>query len=300
MGKNDLISDLLNEAPNRRSLLRKIGIASAALGAGVVTSGLKLKADPATPAYTDVLQFALNLEYLEADFYTVATTGKTIDQMGIPVTGQGNNGSTTGGGQVNFASNTVFTGTVANQIANDERNHVVLLRTALANAPSVSGSNTTGPIARPPINLNALGIGFANELQFLTLARVFEDIGVSAYGGGVPYLLTASATIVQTAARILAVEAEHVANIRAQIAKLAISTTPALDTVDILPPPSGTYFFSVDPNSPANDSNGGLTAIRTPGQVLYLAYGNLASATAGGFFPMGVNGNLVTSSSSPA
>jgi len=295
MEKNNLISDVLNEAPNRRSLLKKIGVASAALGAGIVSGGLKLEADPATPTYFDVLQFALNLEYLEAEFYTVATAGVTIDQMGIPVSGQGNNGTTSGGNPVNFANNTVFTGTVARQIATDERNHVLLLRTALANAPAVNGSSTTGPVARPPINLTALGIGFANELQFLTLARVFEDIGVSAYGGGVPYLLSAPATIVQDAARILAVEGEHAANIRAQIAKLSITTAP-LDGVDIIPPPSGTYFFSVDPNSPANDPNGGLTPIRTPGQVLYLAYGNLANVTSGGFFPMGVNGNLVTSS----
>jgi hypothetical protein len=294
MKDNDLISDVLNEAPNRRSLLKKIGIASAALGAGAVAGGLKLEADPATPSYTDVLQFALNLEYLEAEFYSVATSGKTIDQFGIPVSGQGINGSTTGGSQVNFAGNTVFTGAVANQIANDERNHVLLLRTALASAPAINGSSMTGPIARPPINLNALNMGFANEAQFLTLARVFEDIGVSAYGGGVPYLVPGGASILQTAARILAVEAEHVANIRAQIAKLAVATT-SLDNVDILPPPSGMYYFSVDPNSPASDANGALTAIRTPGQVLYLAYGNVAGVTSGGFFPMGVNGNLVTS-----
>jgi len=294
MGK-DIISDVLEQAPNRRSLLKKIGIASAAIGAGMAAGGLKLQADPATPTYTDVLQFALNLEYLEAEFYTVATTGQTISAMGIPTSGQGNTGQTTGGNQVNFANNTVFTGTIANQIANDERNHVLLLRTALANAPSVSGSSTTGPIAKPPINLNALGIGYANILQFLTLARVFEDIGVSAYGGGVPYLVPGGAAILQTAARILATEAEHVANIRLQVAKLAIPTTPALDGVDILPPPSGTLFFSVDPNSPANDPNGALTPIRTPGQVLYLAYGNAAGVTSGGFFPSGVNGNLVTS-----
>jgi hypothetical protein len=90
-----------------------------------------------------------------------------------------------------------------------------------------------------------------------------------------------------TAARILATEAEHVGNIRLEVARLGIAS-PKLDSVDILPPPTGTNFISAD--------NMGLTAIRTPGQVLYLAYGNQAGATSGGFFPNGVNGNIRTSS----
>jgi hypothetical protein len=255
-------------------------MASAAAGAVLATGGTKLMADPSSPTVVDVLQFALNLEYLEAEFYTVATMGKTIDQVGIGISGSGNGGTTYGGHQVNFANSTVFTGTVANQIGNDERNHVTLLRTALSQAG-------IEPIAKPEINLGALGIGFANEVQFLTLARVFEDIGVSAYGGAAQLTSVTSSPYIGTAARILAAEAEHVANIRLQVAKLSIATNK-LDSVDIIPPPSGTYFFSIDPTT-------GLTPIRTPGQVLYLAYG-APNATAGAFFPMGVNGNLHTSS----
>ncbi len=284
MAYKDLISDVLEQSPNRRSLLKKIGIAAAASGAAIASGGLKLKADPSSPTVVDVLQFALNLEYLEAEFYTTATMGKTIDQVGIGITGSGKSGPTTGWHQVSFSNSTVFTGTVANQIGNDERNHVTLLRTALSKAG-------IEPVAKPAINLGALGIGFANEAQFLTLARVFEDIGVSAYGGAAQLTSVTSSPYIGSAARILAAEAEHVANIRLQVARLAIATSK-LDSVDIIPPPSGTYFFSIDPST-------GLTAIRTPGQVLYLAY-NAANATSGGFFPDGVNGNLHSSSSSPA
>src|ERR1700728_625281 len=284
MAIKDLISDVIEHSSNRRSLLKKIGIATAATGAAMATGGLKLSADPSSPTVVDVLQFALNLEYLEAEFYTTATMGKTIDEVGIGISGSGRSGPTTGWHQVSFSNSTVFTGTVASQIGNDERNHVTLLRTALQNAG-------IEPVANPEINLDALGIGFANEAQFLTLARVFEDIGVSAYGGAAQLSSVTSSPYIGTAARILAAEAEHVANIRLQVARLAIATSK-LDTVDIIPPPSGTYFFSIDPST-------GLTAIRTPGQVLYLAY-NAANATSGGFFPNGVNGNLHTSSSSPA
>lgn len=281
MAKHSLIEEVVERAPNRRSLLKKIGMASAALTAAVAADGIKLNAQSSTPSVVDVLQFALNLEYLEAEFYTTATMGKTIDQVGIGISGTGNTGPTTGWSQVNFSNSLVYTGTVASQIANDERNHVTLLRTAL------SGAGVT-PIAKPPINLNALGIGFANELQFLTLARVFEDVGVSAYGGAAQLSTVTSSAYIGTAALILAAEAEHVSNIRLQVARLAVPTT-ALDGVDIIPPPSGTYFFSINPST-------GLSATRTPGQVLYLVYGNVANATSGGFFPDGVNGNLNMSS----
>ncbi len=211
--------------------------------------------------------------------------GKTIDQVGIGISGSGNTGPTTGGSKVNFANNLIFTGPVANQIGEDERAHVTLLRGALQKAGVT-------PIAKPEIALNALGIGFANEASFLMLARVFEDIGVTAYGGAAQLPSFAASPYLGTAARILATEAQHVGNIRLQIARLAIATSK-LDGVDILPPPSGSDFISADNVT-------GLTAIRTPGQVLFLAYGGMASATSGGFFPMGVNGNLHTASNGPA
>ena len=282
MKKNNLVSDVLAEAPNRRSLLRTLGIAGAAAGAALV-GGEKLQAQAGSPTVVDVLQFALNLEYLEAEFYTVATMGKTIDQVGIGIDGSGNPGPTTGGSQVNFSNNLVFTGQVAMEIGADERAHVTLIRGAL-NAAGVM------PIAKPAINLGALGIGFANMAQFLTLARIFEDIGVSAYGGAAGLPVVANSPYIGTAARILAAEAEHVGNIRLQVARLNIAS-PTLDGVDIVPPPSGQKFISVDATT-------GLSAVRTPGQVLYLAYGNAANVTSGGFFPMGVNGTINMSSAS--
>jgi hypothetical protein len=280
MSKKNLISDVLAESPNRRSLLKTFGIASAAAGA-VFATGEKLQAQTSSLTAVDVLQFALNLEYLESEFYTTATMGKTIDEVGIGITGSGNTGPTTGWNQVNFSNNLVFTGQIAMQIGQDERDHVTLIRSALQAAGVM-------PIAKPAINLGALGIGFANMLQFLTLARIFEDIGVTAYGGAAGLPFFASSPYIGTAARILAVEAEHVGNIRLQVARLNIAS-PTLDGVDIPPPPSGTDFISADNTT-------GLSAIRTPGQVLYLAYGNQANATSGGFFPAGVNGNINMSS----
>lgn len=266
MNQKSIIPDVVEMASNRRSFVRKLGIATAAVGAAA-TLGVE-NADAQTSTDVNVLNFALNLEFLEAEFYTVATTGKTLAQSGLSV--GSNPGAVYGGNQVTFSNSLVFTSAVALEIAQDERDHVVLLQGALGSAA----------ISEPSINLNALGFGFGSQNDFLKLARIFEDIGVTAYAGAAPLL---SSAVIGTAARILAAEAEHVANIRLQIARLNIPTAPPLDGVDILPPPSNpNQYFSLNAQA--------LSSIRTPGQVLYLAYGSVAGVTSGGFFPNGVNG----------
>ena len=272
MIKSDLLQNVIEAAPDRRRFLNKIAFA----GAAAVAMDKVAIGQSGAPTDVDIINFALNLEYLEAEFYTVATSGMTIDQMGIGITGSGTAGATTGGAKVNFGTNAVNTGAIANQIAADERAHVQFIRAAL------SGAGAT-PVARPAINLNALGIGFGGVTDFLQLARAFEDVGVTAYAGAAPLLQ--SKALIGYAARIAQAEAAHAANIRLQIAILGISTA-ALDGIDILPPPSGAKYFPVDANS--------LTATRSVGQVLYIVYGSKANATSGGFFPAGVNGSLNT------
>lgn len=272
MAKKPLLEDVIAQAPNRRGFLRNIALASAATAAvGVIAkSG---SAQDGTPAITDadILNFALNLEYLEAEFYTVATQGRTIDQVGIGITGSGTQGPTTGGKQVTFPDQ--ITSDIANQIATDERAHVALIRGAL----SAAGAT---PIARPAINLTALGIGFNNVTEFLQLARAFEDVGVTAYAGAAP--LITDKMILGVGARIAEVESEHASAVRQLVARMGVATTQ-VDGVDILPPPSGSKYFSVDDN--------GLTQVRTPGQVLAIVYA-AKNATSGGFFPAGVNGKI--------
>jgi len=278
--RNRILDEVIAAAPDRRRFLQKIAIAGAAVTAASTIPFAK--AQSPAPSDADILNFALNLEYLEAEFYTVATTGKTIDQLGIAVDGAGTAGATTGGKQVNFTNSTFATADIAAEIAFDEQAHVKFIRQALTSAGAT-------PVARPAINLNALGIGFNSLNEFLTLARAFEDVGVTAYAGAAP--LITDKTILGYAARIAETESEHSANIRLQVAKLGIPTT-LLDGADILPPPSGQKYFPVDNNA--------LTQVRTPGQVLYIVYGNQANARGGGFFPNGVNGTINTSSAGVA
>ncbi len=269
--------ELLKRGSDRRSFVKKLGLGGLA---GSVLPSIAKSQSPITDV--DIVNFALNLEYLEGEFYSVATTGMTLAQRGFNFPGSGTAGATTGGARVPFVPSTdVFTEPVAYELGIDELEHIVFLRTTL---------NSLGatPVAKPAINLNALGIGFASVSDFLTLARDFEDVGVTAYGGAAP--LISSKTILGYAAQILATEAEHAGNLRLQIAHYGIPTTP-LDSVDIIPPPSGKKYFSNNANA--------LTATRTPGQVLYIVYGGVANVTAGGFFPNGVNGTL-NMSSAPA
>jgi hypothetical protein len=232
------------------------------------------RADAATITDADILNFALNLEYLEAEFYTLLTTGKRLKDVGIGTSGTGTSGPTTGGRKLDLAP---WMMDVLKEITFDEQQHVLFLRSALGSAR----------IAKPAINLEGVtapGFDFDTVGDVLAMARAFEDIGVSAYGGAAR--LISSKDVLEAAARIALTEGEHSGNIRLMIAQQQIPTF-ALDANDYPPPPSGTKFFDV--------SKQALAKIRTTSMVLAILYGdNTADTDHGGFFPNGVNGKIRT------
>ena len=82
---------------------------------------------PANATDLDVLNFALNLEYLEASFYLLASTG-----TGIPSANQGTSpGKVTGGAKVIFTPAQAVLQEYAAEIAQEELNHVIFLRAAI-------------------------------------------------------------------------------------------------------------------------------------------------------------------------
>ena len=270
--KSEAIGELISSPVNRRDFAKRAMATGlwAAVGAGVVSNTTPVSAQSITDV--DILNFALNLEYLEAEFYTVATTGRRIEESGIGVTGTGTLGGTIGGSVVSMDNRVAQ---VARDLANEEQMHVRFLRAALGSAA----------VAKPAINLAALGIGFANQNEFLTLARAFEDVGVTAYGGAAP--LISSKAILASAAAIALTEAQHSGQLRFLVYDRGIAV-PQLDSLDV--PPLGS------PNGRLNNvNNEGLTPARTASQVLAILYANRAPGTTnGGFFPGGLNGTIKT------
>ena len=262
----------------RRGFLSGLGLTAAA-GAATLTGGLTGCSDagavalPASnPSVVDVLNFALNLEYLEASFYLYITTGSGLSTADMG-TGPG---TVSGGSQVSFSNPIVAS--AATQLATDEREHVEFLRSTIG---SIGGT----PVSMPNINLAANG-AVTNDATFLAAARQLENVGVSAYIGGAQFLTSSTAALTY-AAQILDTESQHAGLIRELCILLGV-TSPAVDAQDH--PPAANQVFDTSPAT-------GLAPVRTTSQVLQIVYG-AAGATGvskGGFFPNGLNGNITTS-----
>ncbi len=254
----------------------------------------------------DILNFALNLEYLEAQFYAFAAFG-----TGLPanlLSGVGTQGAVTGGRQVTFTDPVVAQ--YAREIAVDERQHVAFLRSALGSAavaqPAIniaSDANSAFSAAARAAGLVGPGQAFdpyANDENFLLGAFIFEDVGVTAYKGASP--LITNKTFLEAAAGILAAEAYHAGLVRTVLYGKGVQT-PSLRTAteaisnarDSLDGPTdvdqGVAQRGNESNIVPTDANA-IAFSRTPGDVLNIVYLTAAAAQQGGFFPAGVNGTV--------
>ena len=287
---------------------------SALLMGGAALAGLALThtADAQTTTLTDndYLNFALNLEYLEAQFYSYAVTGGPIPSSSLGA----------GAGTVTVKANIAATPFTTPQLkayametAQDELNHVNFLRSALGSAavvqPNIDLMTSFNTLAA------AAGLGSTfdpfdgTEASFLLGAFIFEDVGVTAYLGAAP--LISSSALLTAALGIHAVEAYHAGSIRTQIFRDGATNsaiTMASQKIAALRQTLGTVSdtgvatptpvppTAMNPLAPSTivDVNGtSLVQPRTPTQVLNIVYGNAGAApTPGLFFPKGLNGNI--------
>ncbi|QNE32773.1 ferritin-like domain-containing protein [Sphingomonas sp. NBWT7] len=324
MSQSDQLLETMESRARRRDDRRAFftnALGAAAVGAGAFAFASSAAAQTVTDA--DVLNFALNLEYLEANFYYFAVNGTAI-----PATSQGTSpGAVTGGAKVNFTDPLVAQ--YAREIAADELAHVNFLRNQLGGsavaqpAINISGDvNGAFSAAAQAAGVVPAGTAFnpyASDENFLLGAFIFEDVGVTAYKGAAP-LLT-NKTFIEAAAGILAVEAYHAAIVRTTLYRKGIETpalqliettekissardgldgAPAEDKVKGIGPdadqgiaPTTSADGTVSNIAPLNSN--GLAFSRSAAQTLNIVYLNRAAVTMGGFFPAGVNGTIKTS-----
>ena len=284
---------------SRRGALRAASAALLGIGmsgclADIVPQSLGVALTPQPLTDPAVLNFALNLEYLEAEYYLRGVTGQGLD----PADTGPNPREVTGGRRVNFRTPEIRD--FMEEVAADERAHVQWIRRAMNPSPLIE-------ISRPRIDLaqsfrmvgQAAGLGpdfdpFADEDSFLLGAFLFEDVGVTAYGGGAK--LIGRKDILEAAAGILAVEGYHAGLIRAQLymqgpdvvrrADAISNAREQLDDTRTEEPPGATGRPIV---APADAE--GIGFRRAPEQVLNIVFLNSAKGVhRGGFFPEGVQG----------
>ncbi len=202
MNLQNIINHIASEDPEfyERTSDRRLAIRNFVKGAALTAvpfalGGLLKKAYGQTLSsdIVGVLNFALTLEYLEAEYYNVALAN---------------------------ASNIGITGAAFNAItviAAHENSHVNFLKTTISN----SGST---PTPKPTFDLTG-GVGTSvgngpfkdalvnNYDLFLALAQTFEDTGVRAYKGQAGVLMPNN-EILTAALQIHSVEARHAAHLR--------------------------------------------------------------------------------------
>jgi hypothetical protein len=296
---NELITRSAENPEDRRRFLQSAG----AVGLGV--AGLSVLpsfggvASASAPSDAAILNFALNLEYLEAEFYSHAVHGHGIPEK--LTHGTGNRGPVVGGHKVPFRSAKIRQ--YAKEIARDELDHVSFLRSALGSAavsrPKVDLVNSftaaarAAGIVKPHEKFNP----YANENNFLLAAFLFEDVGVTAYKGAAP--LIQNKTYLGAAAGILAVEAYHAATIRTSLYNKGLDgkagkLSNARDALDgKKKDDQGIRRHHRADITPTNSA--GVAFGRSYDRVLNIVYLNPKKVHKGGFFPTGVNGSLHTS-----
>lgn len=148
-------------------ILRGAMAAGAAFGAGAVGPFVSKAFAASGTTDLDILNFALTLEYLEANFYNVKA--KSVGLSGEAKT-------------------------LAAEFGSQEQQHVEALMKA------IQGGGGT------PVKMPTFAFPVTNQASFLKLAYTLENVGVGAYNGAGPSLtdkalLAAAGSIVQVEAR---------------------------------------------------------------------------------------------------
>lgn len=183
--------DVYDRLDTRRSAMKKFANVSGKIAVAAIPFALgsmfKTAYGQSAGNVNDVLNFALTLEYLEAEFYN--------NIVGSP----------------GYLTASPAAQAALAKIQDDENKHVAFLKSVLGAAAiskpsfdfSAGSGSGTGPFA-----------GYlANYTVQLAMAQTFEDTGVRAYKGQAP-ALQGNRTVLTAALEIHSVEARHASHIR--------------------------------------------------------------------------------------
>ncbi len=194
---------------SRREAIRAGAIAGATIGTIPMVIGAMAReahAQGTSASIIAVLNFALTLEYLEDEFYQIATRRKALPSQYS--------------GSANAVGQTAAPQAVFDEISKHETAHVTLLQQTIT---QLGGT----PVAKPAFDFTG-GSGstnsqgrytgpfadvFSNPTTFLAVSQAFEDTGVRAYKGGAASL-AGNVTVLEAALQIHAIEARHASKVR--------------------------------------------------------------------------------------
>ncbi|WVZ85494.1 hypothetical protein U9M48_032416 [Paspalum notatum var. saurae] len=261
----------------------------------------------------DLLEFPLNLEYLETEFFCWSGLGYGLDAIDANLTG---GGPPSIGGQ--SASLTPFIRDVATQFCYQEVGHLRAIKQTVRGFPrpllDISAANF-GKIVEQALNttLDPPFNPYENSVNFLIASYIIPYVGLTGYVGANPKLLTPQAR--KLLAGLLAVESaqdavirtllyergmtrpmasygvgvaeitSHISDLRNELGRRGVK-----DEGLVVPPEDGPEGLTVG-NVIAGDHLS-LAYDRTPEEILGIVYGTGNPAQHGGFFPQGADGRI--------
>ncbi|KAL3508201.1 hypothetical protein ACH5RR_033583 [Cinchona calisaya] len=267
-------------------------------------------------ADTDLLEFPLNLEYLEAEFFLWGSLGYGLDTVAPELTG---NGPSPIGARIAFLDPLIRD--IITQFAFQEVGHLRAIKNTVAGFP------------RPLLNLSresfasvmnkALGWNlwppfdpYANDINYLIASYVIPYVGLTGYVGANPKLN--STTAKRLVAGLLGVESGQDAVIRTLLYERAlvrvlpygITVAEFTDRISNLRDNLGNAgvrdegILLANPNDGAEGRIRGnvlagdkysLAYGRTPEEILRIVYGTGNENKTGGLFPNGADGRIAKS-----
>jgi hypothetical protein len=198
------VYDRLN---SRRSAMRsfvglgsKIAIAAVPIALGSMFKKAYAGAKSTSDTVVEILNYALTLEYLEAEFYKMAIASSGLIPAGTPAAG-------------------------IQTISNHETAHVAFLKAAIAPMGTAVAMPTFDFSGGSGSGTGPFKDAFTNYGLFLAVAQTLEDTGVRAYKGRAAELVKGG-DLLTAALNIHSVEARHASHIRQMRRASAVDVKP--------------------------------------------------------------------------